>query len=144
VTRLALKRLRPDAVLPARAHASDAGLDLAAVERVTIGPGERAVVGTGIAIAIPDGHAGLVLPRSGLAARHGLGKVNSPGLIDAGYRGEVKVILLNTDRENEFVVEPGMRIGQLVVVALPELELVEVAELPESDRGERGLGSSGR
>ena len=140
---LALQRLRPDAVLPARAYDGDAGLDLVAVEAVTIPPGGRAVVGTGIAVAIPHGHAGLVLPRSGLAARHGLGKVNSPGLIDAGYRGEVKVILLNTDRETPFVVEPGMRIAQLVVVALPELELVEVDELPGSERGVGGLGSSG-
>ena len=140
---LALQRLRPDAVLPARAYDGDAGLDLVAVEAVTIPPGGRAVVGTGIAVAIPHGHAGLVLPRSGLAARHGLGKVNSPGLIDAGYRGEVKVILLNTDRETPFVVEPGMRIAQLVVVALPELELVEVDDLPGSERGVGGLGSSG-
>lgn len=143
MTRLAIQRLHPEAVVPTRAYPGDAGLDLAACERVTIGPGERAVVGTGIAVAIPEGHAGLVLPRSGLAARHGLGKVNSPGLIDAGYRGEVKVILLNTDRAEPFVVEPGMRIAQLVVVELPELELDEVDELPGSARGDGGLGSSG-
>jgi dUTP pyrophosphatase len=100
-------------------------------------------VGTGIAVAIPPGHAGLVLPRSGLAARHGLGKVNAPGLIDEGYRGEVKVILLNTDRTEPFVVEPGMRIAQLVVVELPQVEVVEVDELPPSERGAGGLGSSG-
>ena len=100
-------------------------------------------MGTGIAVAIPPGHAGLVLPRSGLAARHGLGKVNAPGLIDEGYRGEVKVILLNTDRTEPFVVEPGMRIAQLVVVELPQVEVVEVDELPPSDRGAGGLGSSG-
>jgi dUTP pyrophosphatase len=101
------------------------------------------VVGTGLAVAIPHGHAGLVVPRSGLAARHGLGKVNAPGLIDPGYRGEVKVILLNTDRTEPFVVEPGMRIAQLVIVELPAVELVEVDELPPSERGEGGLGSSG-
>lgn len=101
------------------------------------------MVGTGLAVAIPRGHAGLVVPRSGLAARHGLGKVNAPGLIDPGYRGEVKVILLNTDRTEPFVVEPGMRIAQLVIVELPAVELVEVDELPPSERGEGGLGSSG-
>jgi dUTP pyrophosphatase len=141
---LAVARLREDAVLPSQAYDGDAGLDLAACERVEIPPGERAVVGTGLAVAIPEGHAGLVLPRSGLAARHGLGKVNSPGLIDAGYRGEVKVILLNTDRQEPFVVEPGMRIAQLVLVELPSVRLVEVEELPGSDRGTGGLGSSGR
>ncbi len=143
MTRIAFQRLRPEAVSPSRAYPGDAGLDLASAEHLTIAPGARAVVGTGIAVAIPEGHAGLVLPRSGLAARHGLGKVNSPGLIDSGYRGEVKVILLNTDRETPVVIEPGMRIAQLVVVALPELELHEVDRLPESERGEGGLGSSG-
>ncbi len=136
-------RLRPDAIPPSRAHAGDAGLDLAACDRVEIGPGERAVVGTGIAVAIPSGYAGLLLPRSGLAARHGLGKVNSPGLIDSGYRGELKLILLNTDRNDTFVVEPGMRVGQLVLVELPQVEVEEVSELPASVRGESGLGSSG-
>jgi dUTP pyrophosphatase len=136
-------RLRPEAIVPGRAHAGDAGLDLASCEQVAIGPGERAVVGTGIAVAIPAGYAGLLLPRSGLAARHGLGTVNSPGLIDSGYRGELKLILLNTDRVKTFVVEPGMRIGQLVVVELPEITLEEVSELPGSERDERGLGSSG-
>jgi dUTP pyrophosphatase len=143
VTRIAFQRLRPEAVAPSRAYAGDAGLDLSAVDHVTIAPGARAVVGTGIAVAIPEGHAGLVLPRSGLAARHGLGKVNSPGLIDSGYRGEVKVILLNTDREQPVVIEPGMRIAQLVIVALPQLELDEVEHLPSSERGDGGLGSSG-
>jgi dUTP diphosphatase len=138
-----VRRLRADAVLPRQAYEADAGLDLASAERVEIGPGERAVVGTGVAVAIPHGHAGLVVPRSGLAARHGLGKVNAPGLIDAGYRGEVKVILLNTDRDEPFVVEPGMRIAQLVIVELPSVELVEVDELPPSERGKGGLGSSG-
>lgn len=143
MTAVPVKRLRPDARLPAQAYPGDAGLDLAACDRVELAPGERAVVGTGIAVAIPPGHAGLVLPRSGLAARHGLGKVNAPGLIDEGYRGEVKVILLNTDREVPFVVEPGMRIAQLVVVELPAIELLEVDELPASERGDGGLGSSG-
>lgn len=141
---LSFVRLTDDAVPPARAHDDDAGFDLAASEHVVIPPGGRAVVGTGIAVAIPTGHAGLLLPRSGLAARHGLGKVNSPGLIDAGYRGELRVILLNTDREQAFTVEPGMRIGQLVLVELPEILLEEVAELPPSERGTAGLGSTGR
>jgi len=129
-------------VLPARAYAGDAGLDLAACERVTIAPGERAIVGTGLAVAIPDGYAGFVLPRSGLAARHGIGKVNSPGLIDSGYRGEVRVVLLNTDRQDSFEVEPGMRIAQLVILQLPAVELDVVDELPDTERGERGFGSS--
>jgi dUTP pyrophosphatase len=138
-----IRRLRADAQLPAQAYEADAGLDLAACDRVEIAPGARAVVGTGLAVAIPAGYAGLVVPRSGLAARHGLGKVNAPGLIDPGYRGEVKVILLNTDRAEPFVVEPGMRIAQLVIVELPSVELVEVDELPPSERGDGGLGSSG-
>ena len=144
MTAVQITRLRPDARIPAQAYDGDAGLDLSACERVELAPGERAVVGTGIAVAIPPGHAGFVLPRSGLAARHGLGKVNAPGLIDEGYRGEVKVILLNTDRSEAFVVEPGMRIAQLVIVQLPQVELVEVDELPPSERGADGLGSSGR
>ena len=137
-----VRRLRDDAVLPRQAYDGDAGLDLAAAEGLTIGPGERAVVGTGLAVAIPPGYTGLVVPRSGLAARSGLGKVNSPGVIDAGYRGEVRVVLLNTDREQPFTVEPGMRIAQLLVVPVPPVRLVEVDELPESERGERGFGSS--
>lgn len=141
--RLAVQRLRPDAVLPGRAYAGDAGLDLAACERAVLGPGERALVGTGLAVAIPEGHAGFVQPRSGLAAAHGISIVNSPGLIDSGYRGEVKVALLNTDRERAFTVEPGMRIAQLVVVPVPQLELVEVGSLEGSERGARGHGSSG-
>ncbi|MBA2294838.1 MAG: dUTP diphosphatase [Actinobacteria bacterium] len=139
-----MKRLRADARVPVRAYAGDAGLDLAACDRVEIPPGGRAVVGTGIAVAIPPGHAGLIVPRSGLAARSGIGKVNAPGLIDAGYRGEIMVILLNTDATSSFVVEPGMRIAQLVVVELPELDVVEVDELPSGTRGVAGLGSSGR
>jgi dUTP pyrophosphatase len=139
---LAIQRLREDAALPARAYSGDAGLDLAACERVELGPGERAVVGTGLAVAIPEGYAGFVQPRSGLASRHGISVVNAPGLIDSGYRGEVRVVLLNTDPREAFVVEPGMRIAQLVVLAVPELELVETEELPESQRGVRGFGSS--
>jgi dUTP diphosphatase len=142
VTQLQIKRLHEDATLPTRAYEGDAGLDLSACERVELGPGERAVVSTGLAVAIPEGHAGLVLPRSGLAVRHGIGKVNAPGLIDSGYRGELKVVLLNTDRSERFVVEPGMRIAQLVVVPVASPEPVEVPELPGSERGERGFGSS--
>ncbi len=139
---LPIRRLRDDAVLPDRAYAGDAGLDLSACERVELGPGERALVPTGLAVAIPDGHAGFVQPRSGLAAQHGISIVNTPGLVDSGYRGELLVNLLNTDREVTFVVEPGMRIAQLVVLRLPAVELVEVEELPESERGVRGFGSS--
>ena len=139
---LQITRLRPDAVVPTRAYAGDAGLDLAACERVEIAPGERAVVPTGLAVAIPEGYAGFVTPRSGLAVRHGIGKVNAPGLIDSGYRGEVKVVLLNTDLRDPFVVEPGMRIAQLVVVPVSLTEPKEVRELPGSERGERGFGSS--
>ena len=134
--------MRPDAVLPARAYEGDAGLDLSACERVTLGPGERALVPTGLAVAIPEGFAGFVQPRSGLAAKHGISIVNTPGLVDSGYRGELLINLLNTDPRETFVVEPGMRIAQLVVVALPKVALVEVDELPESERGVRGFGSS--
>ena len=139
---LAVRRLRDDAVVPSRAYAGDAGLDLSACERVELGPGERAVVPTGVAVAIPDGYAGFVQPRSGLAARHGISIVNSPGLVDAGYRGELRVVLLNTDREQPFSVEPGTRIAQLVVLPVPELNVREVEDLPASERGERGFGSS--
>jgi dUTP pyrophosphatase len=142
VIELAIQRLREDAVVPTRAYSGDAGLDLAACERVELGPGERATVGTGLAVAIPEGYAGFVQPRSGLAARHGITIVNTPGLVDSGYRGELRVILLNTDTSEPFVVEPGMRIAQLVVMPVPELDLVEVDELPESERGVRGFGSS--
>src|SRR3954447_26109889 len=137
--------LTGDAKAPARAHEGDAGYDLYAAETASLGPGERASVATGIAIAIPDGHAGLVLPRSGLALKHGIALVNAPGLIDAGYRGEVRVLLLNTDRDAAFEVEVGDRIAQLVIVrhAAPD-ELVEVETLGESVRGAGGFGSSGR
>jgi dUTP diphosphatase len=140
---LPIQRLRTGAVLPERAYHGDAGLDLAACERVELAPGERAVVGTGLAVAIPEGYAGFVQPRSGLADRHGISIVNAPGLIDSGYRGELKVILINTDTSHTFVVEPGMRIAQLVVLEIPELELVETDELPATERGVRGHGSSG-
>ena len=139
---LPITRLHEEAVVPERAYAGDAGLDLAACERVELGPGQRALIGTGLAVAIPQGYAGFVQPRSGLAARHGLSVVNSPGLVDSGYRGELRVVLLNTDASERFVVEPGMRIAQLVVLPVPELELVEVDELPGSERGVRGFGSS--
>jgi dUTP pyrophosphatase len=142
VIELPITRLRDDATLPVRAYSGDAGLDLASCERVELGPGERALVGTGLAVAIPEGYAGFVQPRSGLAARHGVSVVNSPGLVDSGYRGELRVVLLNTDRQTPFVVEPGMRIAQLVVLPVPALELVEVDELPASERGVRGFGSS--
>jgi dUTP pyrophosphatase len=142
VTELPIRRLREDAVLPERAYSGDAGLDLAACDRHELAPGERAVVGTGLAVAIPVGFAGFVQPRSGLAARHGISVVNAPGLVDSGYRGEIRVVLLNTDRREPFVVERGMRIAQLVVLPAPELELAEVDELPESERGVRGFGSS--
>jgi dUTP pyrophosphatase len=139
-----VRRLRPDAVLPGGAYDGDAGLDLASVEEAELAPGERRTLGTGLAVAIPDGHAGFVQPRSGLAARHGITVVNSPGLIDSGYRGELRVVLLNTDPERAFRIRPGDRIAQLVVLALPELEVLEADALPESHRSHRGFGSSGR
>jgi dUTP pyrophosphatase len=143
VIELRVTRIRDNAVLPARAHSGDAGLDLSACEPVTIGAGERVAVGTGLAVEIPDGHAGLVVPRSGLALRHGLSIVNAPGVIDAGYRGEVRVILLNTDREATFTVEPGMRIAQLLVVPAVAIDVVELRELTTTERGDGGFGSTG-
>jgi dUTP pyrophosphatase len=139
---LPIRRLRPDAVVPARAYNGDAGLDLSSCERLELAPGERALVPTGLAVAIPEGYAGFVQPRSGLATKHGISIVNTPGLVDSGYRGELLVNLVNTDKHEAFVVEPGMRIAQLVILPIPELELVEVDELPESERGVRGFGSS--
>lgn len=139
---VAVRRLRDDAVLPVQAYPGDAGLDLVACEGARLPSGGRATVPTGIAVEIPAGHAGFVQPRSGLAARHGLTIVNAPGLIDSGYRGEIHVVLLNTDQDEEFVVEPGMRIAQLVVVPVASVRLVEVAELATSTRGARGFGSS--
>jgi dUTP pyrophosphatase len=134
--------VRDGAVLPARAYDGDAGLDLTACERVELAPGERALVPTGLAVAIPEGYAGYVQPRSGLASKHGISIVNTPGLVDSGYRGELLVNLLNTDAHEPFTVEPGMRIAQLVVLEIPQVELVEVDELPDSERGVRGFGSS--
>jgi dUTP diphosphatase len=139
---VAVRRLRPDAQVPQQAYEGDAGLDLVACDRVVLGPGERAVVPTGIAVEIPPGFAGFVQPRSGLAARHGIGVVNSPGLIDSGYRGEIRVVLINTDRAEPFVVEPRMRIAQLVVAPVADVRLVEVDELATSERGARGFGST--
>ncbi|MDQ6915098.1 MAG: dUTP diphosphatase [Actinomycetota bacterium] len=142
--RLAVRRLSPEARLPTRSHDDDAGYDLHAAEAATVWAGQRASVGTGIAIELPAGHAALVLPRSGLAAKHGIALVNAPGLIDAGYRGEVRVLLLNTDAEEHFEVAPGDRIAQLVVVAIAAPDVVEVDVLASSERGEGGFGSSGR
>jgi dUTP pyrophosphatase len=144
VTLLPVRRLDPAAILPRRAHLGDAGLDLVALEACTLEPGERAMVRTGIALELPEGHAGLVVPRSGLAAKHGISVVNAPGLIDAGYRGEVQVLLLNTDRDHPFEVFPGERIAQLVIVPVAVPEVVEAAELARSARGEGGFGSTGR
>jgi dUTP pyrophosphatase len=141
---LPFARLDDRASAPTRAHEGDAGLDLYACEAAHIGPGERWSVGTGIAVEIPDGHAGLVLPRSGLAKKHGIALVNSPGLIDAGYRGEIRVLLLNTDPAEIFRVEPGDRIAQLLIAPIAIAEPVEAAALNESARGEGGFGSSGR
>ena len=142
--KLPVRRLDPAAVLPVRAHADDGGLDLCALEGMTIAAGERAQVRTGIAVEIPLGHAGLVLPRSGLAARHGISLVNAPGLIDAGYRGELQVLLLNTDREAAFELAAGDRIAQLVVIAVALPEPVEAEELSDAVRGGGGFGSTGR
>jgi dUTP pyrophosphatase len=139
---VAVRRLREDAVLPRQAYEGDAGLDLAACEHVELGPGERAVVATGIAVEIPEGYAGFVQPRSGLAAGHGITIVNSPGLVDSGYRGEIRVVLLNTDTRASFTVEPGARIAQLVIAPVASPRLVEVDELAASERGVRGFGSS--
>ena len=139
---LPVRRLRDDATLPAQAYAGDAGLDLAACGRHVVGPGERAVIPTGLAVEIPEGYGGFVLPRSGLAAKHGITLLNAPGLIDAGYRGEVRVVFHNTDAGETFVVEPGMRIAQLVVLAVPQITLLEQEKLAETERGERGFGSS--
>jgi dUTP pyrophosphatase len=141
---LRFRRLSEAARPPAQAHEGDAGYDLHAAEAATIGPGERASVGTGIAVAIPGGQAGLVLPRSGLAARHGISVVNAPGLIDSGYRGELRVLLLNTDTDEPFSVQPGDRIAQLLLVAVETHDLLEVEELDETVRGAGGFGSTGR
>ena len=143
--RVPFRRLRPEARVPIRAYTGDAGYDLAAAEKVALAPGERAVVSTGIAIAVPNGYAGLVLPRSGLATRFGVSLVNTPGLIDPGYRGELLVPLINHDREETFEVEVGMRVAQLVLVKAAEARFVgvELLEVSADDRGEGGFGSSG-
>ncbi len=139
---VAIRRVRAGAVLPSQAYEGDAGFDLSACDAITLAPGERAVVSTGLAVEIPEGYGGFVQPRSGLASRHGIGIVNSPGLVDSGYRGEIRVVLVNTDRSESFTVEPGMRIAQLVVLPVPAVRLVEVDELQTSERGARGFGSS--
>ena len=142
-TALRVRRLDPRATLPTRAYAHDAGLDLYALESVRLGPGERASVRTGVAVEIPEGQAGLVLPRSGLAARHGIALVNAPGLIDAGYRGELQVLLLNTDRDVSCSLAAGDRIAQLVLIEVRTPAIIEVDELGDSERGAGGFGSSG-
>ena len=141
---LPVAKLTDNAVLPTRAHEGDAGLDLYACEAAHIGPGERWSVGTGVAVEIPAGHAGLVLPRSGLARDHGISLVNAPGLIDAGYRGELRVLLLNNDPAEVFRIEAGDRIAQLVLVPVVIAAVLEAPALAESARGEGGFGSSGR
>jgi dUTP pyrophosphatase len=141
---LPFRRVRPDAMLPQAQHPGDAGLDLRAAEGVTVKPGERAMVPTGVAVAIPDDHAGLVLPRSGLASKRGLTLANAPGLIDAGYRGEVVCAVVNLDPHEAVEISPGDRIAQLVVVEVPDVQPVWSEELPPSARGEGGFGSTGR
>ena len=145
MTRVPFKRLRPEAWVPARAHAGDAGYDLRSVDELDLPPGSRALIRTGISLAIPEGYAGLVLPRSGLAMRHGVAPVNTPGLIDSGYRGEIMVPLMNHDRDASFRVERGMRIAQLVLVRAEEVSFseVEALEAGTDGRGEGGFGSSG-
>ena len=138
-----MRRLSDDVVLPTFAHAGDAGMDLRSIETVTLQPMERRLVATGLAVAIPDGYAGLVLPRSGLALKKGLTVANTPGLIDAHYRGELKVIAINVDPKNPVTIEAGDRIAQLVIQRIPEVQIVEVDELDDTDRGEGGFGSSG-
>lgn len=143
MVQLPIAKLKDEALLPTRAHEGDAGLDLYACEAAHLGPGERWSVGTGVAVEIPAGHAGLVLPRSGIARDHGIGLVNSPGLIDAGYRGELRVLLINNDPAEIFRVAPGDRIAQLVITPIALAEPVETA-LADSARGAGGFGSSGR
>lgn len=140
---LRVRRLDARARLPTRAYPGDGGLDLYALEEGVLAPGERASIGTGIAVEIPDGQAGLVLPRSGLATRHGIALVNAPGLIDSGYRGEIRVLLLNTDRDTPFRVCMGERIAQLLLVRIEAPDVVEVEDLALSERGAGGFGSSG-
>ena len=141
---LPFQLLHRDACVPEVAHEHDAGLDLRSVEAVVLEPGERRLVQLGLAVAIPPGHCGLVVPRSGLAARHGITILNTPGIVDAGYRGELMVALLNTDRHEAFEVEVGDRIAQMVIIATPPVRTIETDLLPDSVRGVRGFGSSGR
>ncbi|MGF1473695.1 MAG: dUTP diphosphatase [Rubrobacteraceae bacterium] len=143
--KIPFRRLSPEAREPRRAHTGDAGYDLCSVEVASLLPGERALVGTGVSVAIPEGYAGLVLPRSGLATRHGISLVNAPGLIDSGYRGEIRVPLINHDRKSTFEVEVGMRIAQLVLVRAADAVFTEVESLEAGSdgRGEGGFGSSG-
>ncbi len=138
-----VKRLNAELPLPSAAHPGDAGLDLYAAEAIALKPGERGLIPTGISVAIPEGYAGYVQPRSGLALTQGLGLINSPGLIDSGYRGEIKIVAINLDPENVIHIEKGDRVAQLVVLAVPSVDLVEVENLPESRRGEGGFGSTG-
>jgi dUTP diphosphatase len=144
VTELPFRRLDPDAILPERAHPGDAGFDLRSIEDTEVGPGERAMVRTGLAVAIPDGHAGLVLPRSGLASKHGLTLANAPGLIDAGYRGELICSVVNLDLKEGVRIARGDRIAQLVVVVIPEMDPDWSEKLPPTTRGEGGFGSTGK
>lgn len=140
---VSIKILSRDAQIPHMAYNGDAGVDLRSVERIVLEPQERAMVATGLAIALPEGYAGFVLPRSGLAAKHGISIVNAPGLIDSNYRGELKVILLNTDPDKSFTIEIGDRIAQLIVMPVPTINFEQVEKLTESQRGESGFGSSG-
>lgn len=144
VLQIGVKLLRKGARLPARAYEGDAAFDLFSADGLTLAPLARAVVGTGIALDLPPGVAALTLPRSGLAAKHGISLVNAPGLIDPGYRGEVKLILLNTDATEAFAVRPGERIAQLLLVTLTKADLVVSGDITDTDRGSRGFGSSGR
>ena len=141
--RVLIRRLDPSLPLPSYALAGDAGMDLRSAVDVVLEPGERCRIPTGIAVAIPDGHAGFVQPRSGLAARTGLGFVNSPGLIDSGYRGEIQVVAINLDRQDPIDIRRGDKIAQLVILPVPQVALAEVEELPASDRGAGGFGSTG-
>ena len=139
-----IKRLHEDARLPQFAHVTDAGADLYSIEDKVLQPGERALIGTGIALAIPEGYGAFVHPRSGLAVKHGISMVNTPGTIDAGYRGELKIILINHDTKDPFTVAKGDRIAQLVIQKVEHPAFVEADELPTADRGEKGFGSTGR
>lgn len=143
IVNVSIKRLDPSVELPTYAYEGDAGLDLRANESVTLAPFERKLISTGLAIALPDGYAGFVQPRSGMALKRGLSIVNTPGLIDAHYRGELKVILINLDAHEPVVIERGERIAQLVIQQVPLVHLTEVDELDETDRGTGGFGSSG-